>query len=134
MTQAPVRARLEARSREGVRSAVCRESHGSPTYDESVRLRIITALSIAVVAFYLGVAVDADRTPTTFEIPDSLPPITTTHDTLRLRESTVAVVTVQSHTDRLQTFAAIAALVAGPFLLARLAFVARKRLRLRRAA
>jgi hypothetical protein len=99
-----------------------------------VRLQIITVLAVAVVAFYVGVAVDAGRAPPTIEIPDSLPPITTIDDAPRLRESAVTVATVQSHTGRLHTFAAIAALVAAAFLLARLAFVVRKRLRLRRAA
>lgn len=112
----------------------CRESRGPPTYDVIMRLQIVTALAVAVVAFYLGVVVDASKTPTTIEIPDSLPPITTIDNAPRLRDSWVAVATVQSHNDRLETFAAIAALVAGVFLLARLAFVVRKRVRLRRAA
>jgi hypothetical protein len=99
-----------------------------------VRLQIITVAAVAVVAFYAGVAVDAGKTPTTIEIPDSIPPITTIDGAPRISESWVAVATVRSHTDRLQTFAAIAALVAGAFLLARLAFVVRKRIRLRRAA
>jgi hypothetical protein len=98
-----------------------------------VRLQVITVLAVAVVAFYLGVAVDADKTPTTIEIPDSLPPITTIDEGPRIRDSWVAVATVQSRTDRLQTFAAIAALVAAAFLLARLAFAVRQRIRLRRA-
>ena len=99
-----------------------------------MRLRIITLLAVAVVAFYVGVAVDAGKTPTTIEIPDSLPPITTIDGAPRLSETWVTVVAVQSHTDRLQTFAAVAALVAAAFLLARLAFVVGARIRLRRAA
>ena len=131
---AAARARPEARSREGVRSKTCRESRGPPTYDEIVRLRIITVLAVAVVAFYVGVAFDASKTPTTIEIPDSIPPITTIDEAPWLRDSSVAVVTVHSHTDRLETFAAIAALVAAAFLFARLAFVVGKRVRARRAA
>jgi hypothetical protein len=44
------------------------------------------------------------------------------------------VVAVQSHTDRLQLVAAIAAAIAGAFLLARLALVVVKLVRVRRAA
>ena len=99
-----------------------------------MRLRIITVLAVAVVAFYVGVAFDASKTPTTIEIPDSIPPITTIDEAPWLRDSSVAVVTVHSHTDRLETFAAIAALVAAAFLFARLAFVVGKRVRARRAA
>jgi hypothetical protein len=99
-----------------------------------VRLHVVTALAVAVVAFYLGVAVDATRTPSEIEIPDSIPVVTTIAGPLRLHDSSVMVVAVQSHTDRLQLVAAIAAAVAGAFLLARLALVVIKLVRVRRAA
>jgi hypothetical protein len=95
-----------------------------------VRLRIITALAVGVVAFYLGIEVAPGRAPATIEIPDSLSSVTIAAEP-HIRETSVTVVAVQSHTDRLETFAAIAALVAAAFLLARLGFVVAKRVRLR---
>ena len=93
----------------------------------------MTALAVAVVAFYAGVAVDAARAPATIEIPDSMPPLTTIPEG-SLRTSWVTVAAVQSHPDRLQTVATIGAVVAAAFLLTRLAVAGVRQVRARRAA
>jgi hypothetical protein len=98
-----------------------------------VRLRIVTAFAIAVVAFYVGVAVDAARAPATIEIPDTLSR-TTIGEGGSVRIGDVTVATVQSQPDRLQTVATIGAVVAAAFLLARLAVVVVRQVRARRAA
>ena len=95
----------------------------------------LTALAVALLAFYAGVALETGRT--TLQIPDTLSPITTigrgggTHSAW-LTQTVVA--TAQSRTDWLQTLATAGALVGAAFLLARLAIVVVGQLRVRRAA
>jgi hypothetical protein len=98
----------------------------------------LTAIALALLAFYAGVALEAGRTTqATLQIPDTLPPFTTiargggTHS---VWVTDTAVATAQSRTDWLQTFATAGGLVGAAFLLARLAIVIVRQLRLRRAA
>ena len=106
----------------------------------SVKPRVataLTALAVALLAFYAGVALEARPTGLQLEIPDTLPPISTVSrgggvHSVWVAETTVA--TAQSHTDRLETFATAGALVAAALLLARLAVLAVRQVRTRRTA
>ena len=97
-----------------------------------VALRILTTLSVAAIAFWAGVWVDAART-TEIEIPSSLPPITTTAGSGSVQTTWMTATSVERQPDRVATAATIAALVAAAFLLARLAIAVVRRRRARAA-
>jgi hypothetical protein len=96
----------------------------------------LTALAVALLAFYAGVALEAGRTTLQIEVPDTMPPITTIGRAGGAHGAwvTETVATAQSHTDRLETFATVGGLVGAVFLLARLAVMVVRQIRVRRAA
>jgi hypothetical protein len=98
----------------------------------------LTAIALALLAFYAGVALEAGRTTrSTLQFPDTLPPITTIGrgggaHSVWVTDTVVA--TAQSRTDWLHTLATAGALVGAAFLLARLAIVVVRQIRVRRTA
>src|SRR4051812_29232627 len=93
-----------------------------------MKLRLLTILAVALVAFYAGAKVDSIRSA---DEPASIPkalsiPITT----IPAGESvTVHTFTIESHTDPVLTAAAIGAIPAALFLLARFAVIVVRRTR-----
>ena len=96
----------------------------------------LTALAVALLAFYAGVALEAGRTTLQMEFPDTLPPITAVGRAGGTRDVwvTETVGTAQSHTDWLQRLATAGALLGAAFLLVRLAFMVVRQIRVRRPA
>jgi hypothetical protein len=98
-----------------------------------MKLRLLTLLAIAMIAFYAGVWVDAARTTTdVFSFPEPTGPIPIVPGGVRVVDTTYAV--AESHSDPLVTAAAIGAIAATLFLLARLGVIVVRRARASRQA
>jgi hypothetical protein len=99
-----------------------------------MKLRLLTLLAIAMIAFYAGVWVDAARTTDhEISIPEVMPPIQQVPPGgVRVVDTTYAV--AESDSNPLFTAAAIGAIAAALFLLARLGVIVVRRVRAARQA
>ena len=97
-----------------------------------MKLRILTTLAVAAIAFWAGLRVDSART-TGIDIPSSLPPITTT-DSGSVRTTSWAMsVAIDRPPSLLDNVSTAAALVAAAFLLARFGIAVTRRRQARAA-
>ena len=92
-----------------------------------MKLRLLTVLAVALVAFYAGVIVDSARTTAdSISLPEFAPATTTVPQGTRVIVDTTLTVG-ESHPDPVLTAAAIGAALGALFLLARLVvFVVRR--------
>ena len=97
-----------------------------------MKLRFLTVVAFAVIAFYAGIVVDAARTADdpvlSPELLRSAQPVMPVGG-VRATDATYTITVTTSHSDPVLTAAAIGAIVAALFLLARLAVIVARRAR-----
>ena len=97
-----------------------------------MKLRVLTIVAFALIAFYAGIVVDAARTADdSLLTPERLPsaPLPVTFGGVGSNDATYTVTITSSHSDPVLTAAAIGAIVSMLFLLARLAVIVARRVR-----